>query len=384
MFFADDLTVLAYAVPDAQVLVDESVAFFAEKGLTPNPDKCEFLVFGSTRTGTRARWSVLGVNREQQPTARYLGLLFQADGKWDIQLQLATTKSRSALGRCKIIMKTIGTGHVPLALSYFDSLVASTYRFGLGVWGVTVAKIATLDRLFVDYIRWLFRFPRTTGANTILSHFARRCAKCDSLFLAALQIARSQGNRNVTWADMVEDLRRGSIRSTWFSVVSAEIEKRGMSQEKIFEYGAHVVANRKQYGIHFSQYCYAFHTNIPTGRSSDLFRRSRPFGIFPFLLQVSSHESRFLFAFLCSVWRFIDGGVCGSFPEYCSRCDQENSAFHVLFQCILFSSLRQDFARRTAGLSFCYPVLANDSRSVCREIARTGRLIFENVRSMCS
>jgi hypothetical protein len=58
-------------------------------------------------------------------------------------------------------MKTIGTKNVRLALSFFDSLVASVYRFGLGVWGVTVARVNTLDRLFADFIRWLFRFPRS-------------------------------------------------------------------------------------------------------------------------------------------------------------------------------------------------------------------------------
>jgi hypothetical protein len=99
------------------------------------------------------------VAREEQETARYLGLHYQSNGRWDLQLQLVTSKARSALGRCKIIMKTIGTSNLKLALSFFESIVASVYRFGLGVWGVTVAKIHTLDRLFTDYICWLFRFP---------------------------------------------------------------------------------------------------------------------------------------------------------------------------------------------------------------------------------
>jgi hypothetical protein len=382
MFFADDLTVLAYTIPGAQALVDESVVFFTEKGLTPNPSKCEFLVFRSNATAPRARWSVLGVQREEQTSARYLGLLFQADGKWDMQLQLSTSKSRSALGRCKIILRTIGTGHVPLALSFFESLVASVYRFGLGVWGISVAKIATLDRLFVDYICWVFRFPRTTGVNVVLSSFARRCAKCDSLFLAAVQLARAVDSRNSTWQETVADLRAGRLRSTWFNIISSEIEKRGMTQE-VFEYGPNFVANRRMYGVQFSQYCYAYHTNVPTGRSSDLLRRRRPFGIFPFLLRVSSHESRFLFSFLCSVWRFIERGVCEKYPNYCPTCDKENSGYHVLFECVCFSNLRRDFSVRTRGLAFSLNVLTVDDLRVCREIVRTGRAIFECIRSCC-
>jgi hypothetical protein len=382
MFFADDLTVLAYAVPDAQALVDESVAFFSEKGLKPNPDKCEFLVFGPART-SGSRWSVCGVARQQQDTARYLGLHFQADGKWDLQLQLSTSKARSALGRCKIIMRTIGTGNVKLALSFFDSIVASIYRFGLGVWGVSVAKVNTLDRIFAEYICWIFRFPRTTGTNTILSNFGRRCAKCDSLFLAAVQLATARTTRNVLWEATVQELLSNNLQSTWFSIVESEIRKRGMTTE-IFQSGANFVANRKINGVYFSQYCFLHHTNSPTGNSSDRFRRGRPFGIFPFLLNVTSHESRYLFSFLCSVWRYIDKKACDSYPEYCSPCDRENSGYHVLFECPLFSSCRVDFARRLGrNVLFEFATLFSEDIDVCRSAASTGRFIFDEIRKMC-
>jgi hypothetical protein len=230
LFFADDLTLMAYSVEDAQVLVNESVAFFDEKGLKPNPSKCEFLIFQARTSpnSARARWSVVGVPREQQKSARYLGLHFQENGKWDLQLQISASKARSALGRCKIIMRTVGTANVRLALSYFDSLVSSVYRYGFGVWGPTVARVGTLDRLFADYVRWLFRLPRTTGLNTILANFGRRCAKCDSLFLAAIQIASAVSTRNVVWRATVDDLLSGRLRSTWFNAVMAEITKRGM------------------------------------------------------------------------------------------------------------------------------------------------------------
>jgi hypothetical protein len=99
MFFVDDLTLLAYTVPDAQVLVDEATAFFLEKGLKPNPNKCEFMVFGRQPSGSKASWNVVGTRREQQDTARYLGLHYQANGKWDVQLQLS---QQSAVGTRKV------------------------------------------------------------------------------------------------------------------------------------------------------------------------------------------------------------------------------------------------------------------------------------------
>jgi hypothetical protein len=382
MFFADDLTLLAYSVPDAQVLVDEAAAFFVRKGLSPNPSKCEFMVFGRQPLGNRASWNVMGRQREQQEMARYLGLHYQANGKWDVQLQLAVSKARSALGRCKIIMKTTGTGNVRLGLSFFDSLVSSVYRYGLGVWGVKVARIGTLDRLFAEYICWLFRFPRTTGTNVILANFARRCAKCDSLFLAAVQLAGTSKSRNAIWQAAVEDMIAGRLRSTWLTITLSEISKRGMTAE-VLEQGAAFVAGRKLYGVQFAQFCFAHHLNIPTGSSSDLFSRPRPFGIYPFLLKISSHHSRYLFAFLCSVWRYIDRSACERYPRYCTYCDCENTGYHVLFDCSVFEDVRLAFSRQTAGrLVFAFSTLQVESLSDCREIANVGRIIFDRVRNM--
>jgi hypothetical protein len=71
LLFADDLTLLPYSVNGTQALVVEAEAFFAEKGLNPNPAKCEFLAFQQPATGRRRRWTkavwrVRDVRREEQ------------------------------------------------------------------------------------------------------------------------------------------------------------------------------------------------------------------------------------------------------------------------------------------------------------------------------
>jgi hypothetical protein len=68
----------------------------------PNPDKCEFLIFA--RRQAEVEFTVQGVPRKNQSSARYLGLIFSGNGSWDQQLQVALSRSRSALGRCKIMI----------------------------------------------------------------------------------------------------------------------------------------------------------------------------------------------------------------------------------------------------------------------------------------
>ncbi len=85
---------------------------------------------------------------------------------------------------------------------------------------------------------------------------------------------------------------------------------------------------------------------------------------------------------ICSVWRYIDGGVCGGVPPYCQRCDRENSSFHVLFECPFFSSERCEFRMRTSGHDFCFEKLEIYDRAVCRELVRTGKIIFKRLASI--
>jgi hypothetical protein len=153
----------------------------------------------------------MGVSREEQDSARYLGLIFQSNGKWKIQLQTSASRARIALGRCKVIASTVGYASLGLLVNYFDATVASVYRFGLGVWGTSAAKISSIDEIFADFIRTIFRFPPSTGTQVILSNFARRCAKCDSLFLAASQLATASVTRNTTWSSAVQDFVSGHL-----------------------------------------------------------------------------------------------------------------------------------------------------------------------------
>jgi hypothetical protein len=126
------------------------------------------------------------ITREAQFSARYLGLQFQQDGRWNEQLAITISRSRVALGRCKIMARTIGTGNVRHLVNLFDATFSSIFCYGLGVWGVLCAQVTKLDDLFVEFIRWLFRLPPKTGKLAILGTFARR--HCCHWTLPALRI----------------------------------------------------------------------------------------------------------------------------------------------------------------------------------------------------
>ncbi len=277
--------------------------------------------------------------------------------------------------------QTIGVSNVRHLVNLFDATVSSIYRYGLGVWGVSCAQVTKLDDLFVEFMRWLFKLPPKTGKMALLACFARRCAKCDAIFLAATQIAQAAGTRNRNWAEVVQDLKTGVLSSQWYDIVTAETDRRGLLSE-ILERGKEFVSNRREYGVVFAQFCFHAHTNALTGSSADLVKLSKKFGVLPFLFVCHPEQSRFLLSFLLSCWRYTDACRCINYPAICETCDQENSSVHILFECVLFCLLREEFEEET-GQSFSFALLESEDLDVCRLSVRLGKDLFEAVAELC-
>jgi hypothetical protein len=103
----------------------------------------------------------------------------------------------------------------------------------------------------VKFVWWVFQLPSTVGKFSILANFARRCAKCDALFLATVQVAQANTTRNCpwsallrTWSALVQDLKDGTKSSGWYDIVKSEVDKRGLLEE-VFEGGVNFVAEQK-------------------------------------------------------------------------------------------------------------------------------------------
>jgi hypothetical protein len=264
----------------------------------------------------------------------------------------------------------------------FDVLVASVYRYGLGAWGPVGGSLKAFDELFVGFVRWLFRFPKSTSKLNILSCFGRRCTLCDSLFLAAIQLAGAETSRNALWKDLVKDLTSRQKKSKWFSKVKKALADRNI-ERKVFSEGAELIAKRREIGVYFAQYCFHKHLNKFTATSADDFRRVKPFGIFPFLLKTPPTRSRFLLSFVLCNWRWIDQGKCEDYPRLCATCQCDSSAWHMLFDCNLFSRERISFENST-GKEFDFEVLLEDNVDVAKAAVEVGCQIYDRVAQFCS
>jgi hypothetical protein len=175
----------------------------------------------------------------------------------------------------------------------------------------------------------------------------------------------------------VTELKTGKKKSKWFMRVKKALEERNV-KEGIFNSPVEAVAERHRLGVQFSQFCFHCHLNLPRGTSADQLRLLQPFGVYPFLYRVAPAQSRFLFSFVLSNWRWIDGGKCKNHPRVCTTCQVHNSSLHVLFECSLFDMFRTQFFEET-DIVFDFDALTNTCENVAKRVSRVGRSIFERI-----
>ncbi len=76
----------------------------------------------------------------------------------------------------------------------------------------------------------------------------------------------------------------------------------------------------------------------------------------------------------------MDRGLCSQYPDNCESCDQENSSFHLLFQCKKFGNLRSEIFMPVGIREFNFSCFLSESRLVHRALVLFGRRLYYAVR----
>jgi hypothetical protein len=186
--------------------------------------------------------------------------------------------------------------------------------------------------------------------------FGRRCANCDARFLAIVQIARGLVNPSSVWGRVLRTVL-AMPNLAWVREVRRHMVAMGI-ENMVLSRPAQFLSERKEWSVKFSKHCHSEHLRFVNGRSSDLFRLNRPFGIFPALYDLPVEQSRVLLGFVLSCWTWMF--ELRDVPDYCADCDCMMNAWHIMFQCSITRNTRDDFAFRT-GVHFSYEAFRDSS-----------------------
>ena len=188
--------------------------------------------------------------------------------------------------------------------------------------------------------------------------------------------ARGKLDQVSIWSHVLNRAENGGSR--WLAKVQLELGKRNLLNV-VMENPATLLEGRKVMAIRFSQYCYHEHLLELRPNSSISFCHRRPFGIYPFVFEINSHQVRSIFIFILSCWRWSLKNAF-RYPEYCEYCDCENDSMHLLFKCNLFSNERRIFVC-DSGFDLCLMNLANDN--IGKPLAKFCQFLCDYIEKAC-
>jgi hypothetical protein len=374
--YADDILLIATSAAALQKLINDTCIFFQQAGMTVNPAKSDVIIFSRADRFSDEQISIDNVPKEIADEARYLGVMYERNGSWKLQKEAMLTRCRCALGRCKIICRSLGLSSTDIMVQIYDMFVSAIFRYSVGAWGPLAGDLAFLDKIFADFVRSRYGLPRNTSVDGILMQFGRRCASCDAFFLSAVQIARGLANPTSVWGQVITNLLPNS-RIRWIRSVTARLDEMGMTRE-VLDAPRTFLEKQKEYAIQFAQFCHHKHLAIANGSSADFFRVNRPFGIFPFLSDLSSHRARYVLLFVLSCWRWSTEDTV-NFPEYCPACRVYVTSSHLLFDCVLTSRFRGNY-EQVVGRAFDHDSLMDATTVV--EPSEVCEAVLHLVRSI--
>jgi hypothetical protein len=342
LLYADDVLLVSLTRAGLQELIDRTCTFFSQSGMTVNPDKSDIVIFCADQRQAPVDFQISGLGKEEVAEAKYLGLIFNRNGRWKSQMEAILTRCRMAKGRCHIICSTLGIDRAKPMTQIFDMFLGSIYRYSLGVWGLTAGDLSRIDNLFCDFVRRQYRLPQSACRKGILMQFARRCANCDAHYLASVQVARGLTTPTSVWGRVLASVwSNNSI--PWVRNLKSRLSLMGIESEVVNGPG-NFLSNRRDWSITFSEWCHQHHLVFANGTSADFFRVDRPFGMYPFLFDLNVSRTRTALTFLLSCWKWSFGITV---REYCPDCDCLVNSCHLLFHCVHTQTVRDHFQLET-------------------------------------
>lgn len=164
LMYADDLAIVAESRDQLQMMINKTKEYCDRVKLRMNIEKTKWMIFGGD-----VRKEKIYINRKQiekVTSYKFLGVVFQKDGKWTKHIEERKKKCRQAMGALWKIFKDKGINtHVKIKI--YNSMIESIMLYGAEVYGNgDITEIGKIERLFYKRI---FELPNGTPNYFIVS-----------------------------------------------------------------------------------------------------------------------------------------------------------------------------------------------------------------------
>ena len=354
LLYADDIILFADSPEELQNKLDALKDYCFRWKLTVNTDKTKIIVFRKGGILPRNLSFHFGdstisiVNKFS-----YLGVVFSSGGSFsECQSTLAGQAQKAIFKLNKYLYSFINISpkHV---LDLFDKLVTPILNYGSEVWGFCQAK--QIERVHMQFCKYLLGVKTSTQNDFIFGELGRIDYRTRRLYILIrywLKVVTSNNTKyiNLIYKMMINDLELRPNKQNWASLIKSTLgmlgyhyvwQAQGVGNSKAF-----LSVLKQRLSDNFQQ---NWHERLSNSTRATFYLNISSFNFQSYLnivnikkfrqaltkLRVSSHRLEI------EAGRWTKPQITPRENRLCKQCNLLEDEFHFLFECTLYSNIRQ-------------------------------------------
>jgi len=158
--YADDVVLLARNKVALEDMMRTTAKFLKERKLELNAEKSKIMVFNRKKRERKEVWKWKGKEIEEVQVFKYLGFTLNREGSYREHLKDLVRKGRMAARKVWGLGEKMCRNDFMRRWDLFKYLVQSVISYGVEIWGWEERE--ELEKIMLDYVRWLFRIDFCT------------------------------------------------------------------------------------------------------------------------------------------------------------------------------------------------------------------------------
>lgn len=221
--YADDLVLVAKNREALLDMMDTLRRFTKERKLILNTEKTKIMVFNKGGKEKKEKWRWEGKEIEEVQNFKYLGFNFNRKGDYREHIKDLKKKGRLALNKVWGLGERICRDDFRRRGKLFRYLVQSVMSYGVEIWGWEEQK--DLEKILMDYVRWVFRLDFCTPRYIIRRELGLEKMKIKWGARARRYEVKVKNMQDTRW---VKECWKEKVKEGWK-------ERYGIEREKVLQ-----------------------------------------------------------------------------------------------------------------------------------------------------
>jgi len=163
--YADDIVLLTRNKVALEDMMRTLERFLKKRKLELNVEKSKIMVFNRKRRERKKVWKWKGKEIEEVQSFKYLGFTLNKEGNYREHFKELVRKGRLAVRKVWDLGEKVCRNDFLRRWNLFKYLIQSVISYGVEIWGWVERE--ELEKIMLDYVRWLFRIDFCTPRYTL-------------------------------------------------------------------------------------------------------------------------------------------------------------------------------------------------------------------------